>query len=187
MKTSSVGQVREVHDPVDRRELGRFPDRRPEEAERQVRPRPVEVDRVEPAIGQRCGAAVEVAHPGLPGSHGIGLVEAADVRDRAPEAVVRLGGLVVREDELGPVRCRRGSGAPVRRMQVHNVADLGKEGQEVGAGAVGGHVVERVRRLWPGERDPGRALVREVPQPVDHPGRDVRERLGVAAAAGARA
>ena len=61
------------------------------------------------------------------------------------------------------------------------MADLGQEGQEVGAGAVGGHVVERMRRLWPEERDPGRALVREVPEPVDHPGRDVRERLRVAA------
>ena len=61
------------------------------------------------------------------------------------------------------------------------MADLGQERQEVGAGAVGGHVIERVGRLRPGERDPRRALVREVPQPVDHPGRDVRKRLRVAA------
>ena len=61
------------------------------------------------------------------------------------------------------------------------MADLGQERQEVGARAVGGHIVERVGRLRPGERDPRSALVREVPQPVDHPGRDVPERLGVAA------
>ena len=117
----------------------------------------------------------------LPRGHGIGLVETANVRDRSPEAVVRLCRLVVREHELGPGLRRRRHAGPVRRVKVHDVADLGQERQEVGAGAVGGHIVERVRRLRPGERDPRGALVREVPQPVDHPGRDVAERLGVAA------
>ena len=61
------------------------------------------------------------------------------------------------------------------------MADLGQERQEVGARAVGGHIIECVGRLRPGEGDPRSALVREVPQPVDHPGRDVPERLGIAA------
>ena len=125
----------------------------------------------------RLSSPIRVSHAAT----GIGLVETANARDRSPEAVERLCRLGIRVDELGPTLRRRRHGAPVRRVQVHDMADLGQEGQEVGAGAVGGDVVERVGRLRPGERDPRRALVREVPQPVDHPGRDVRERLGVAA------
>ena len=80
-----------------------------------------------------------------PRGHGIVLVETADVRDRLPEAVVRLGRLELRVDELGPRRVGRRRDAPVRRAQVDDLADLGQERQEVAAGASAGTIPSSAR------------------------------------------
>ena len=107
--------VRVVREAVDRRELGRMPDRRPEEADGQVGAGPVEVDRVESPLGQRGRAPLQRLHPLRPGGDGIVLVEPADVGDRLPEPVERLVGLGVGVDDLGPLQRRGGRDAPVRR------------------------------------------------------------------------
>ena len=81
-------------------------------------PGPVEVDRVEPPLGQRGRAPLQRLHPLRPGGDGIVLVEPADVRDRLPEPVERLVGLGVGIDDLGPLRRRSGRDAPVRGAAV---------------------------------------------------------------------
>ena len=54
---SSLGMFGKWREPVDRREVGRVPDRRREEADGQVGAGPVEPDRVEAALRQAAGDA----------------------------------------------------------------------------------------------------------------------------------
>ncbi len=163
--------------PVDRRELRRVPDGRREEADRQVGAGAVQPDRVEAALRQPAGALLHHAHALPPRRLGVVGLEPADVRHRLPEPVERLAGGQIGVDRLRPVRSGRRRHAPVRGAQVDDLADLGQVREQVAARALGGDAVQRMRRLGAAQRDPGRMLVREVAEPVDHPGGNVVERL----------
>ena len=126
------------------------------------------------------GAPLHRLHALRPGGYRVVLVEPADVRDRLPEPVERVVGLGVGVDDLRPTRRRRGCDAPVRRGIVDDPPDDRQIRQQIAPRALGRNAVERVRRVRAAERDPCRVLVREVLHPVDHPGRDVGERLRVA-------
>ncbi len=150
-----------------------------EEADGQVSAGPVQADRVEPSLAQRLRSLLDGGHALVPGGHRIVGVEATDVGDRLPEAVVRLVRLEVGIDDLGPPRGRRGGDTPVRRAGVHDPAGLRQVRQEVGTASVGGNPGERTWRLRAAERDARRVLVGEILQPVSHPLWDEAERLGV--------
>jgi hypothetical protein len=171
--------VREVAEPVDGGEVGGVPDRRGEEPHRQVRPRPVQPDRVEAPLGHPRRRALERRRPRAPRLLGVRLVESADVRDRLPQPVEGLVAPELGKDEPRPARRGSGGDAPVRRRAVDDVAGVREVRQDVAAGARGLDPVERVGRRRPVERDPRRALVGQPLEPLRHPRGDVVERLGV--------
>ena len=106
-------------------------------------------------------------------------VEPADVCDVLPEPLVGSLGLELRIDDLRPRPGRRGDDAPARRHPVHDLARLGKVGEEIAAGSRRIEPVERARRMRARERDAGGVLVREVEEPLRHPWRHVVERSSV--------
>ena len=102
------------------------------------------------------------------------------MRDRLPEPVERVVGVGIGVDDPGPVHGRGGRHAPVCGAAVDERTRAGQVGKEIEPRAVGRHAVEGVGGRRPAQRDPGGVLVGEVLHPVGHPGRDVRERPGVA-------
>src|SRR6185436_15623408 len=116
-------------------EVCRVPGGRGEEADGEVGSGAVEPDRVESPLGDGCRDALELLRARAPRLGGIGLVEPADVRDRLPEAVVRLPAVELRVDELRPAGRRRGRDAPVRGGAVDDVAGVRQVREDVAAGA----------------------------------------------------
>ena len=174
--------VRVVREAVDGRELGGMPDRRPEEADRQVGARPVEVDRVEPRARSARSRSAS-ASPSAPSRRRRDRPRRAGTRARSPPRAGRAPRPARRRGRRSRPTPASAQGA-THQFVVRAVDDrrpmLGQIGKQIDARALGRHAVERVRRLRPAERDPGRVLVREVLHPVGHPGRDVGERLRVA-------
>ena len=72
-------------DPVDGGRRAALELRGGEEADREVRARPLEVERVEPPLGQPAGGSGERGEALVPRRGRIGLVEPAHVRDLLPE------------------------------------------------------------------------------------------------------
>jgi hypothetical protein len=166
-----------VDDPVDRLLAGRVEARSGKQADRQIRPRPLEVQRVEAASVQPPRRRSQRAGPLVPGRDRIGLVEPADVLDLLPEPVERLVRREVGEHEPGPRVGRARDDRPVRRSLADHGQDLLREGKLVAAGTVRVEIVEQARRRRPGERDPRRPLLADREHPVREPGRDELERV----------
>ena len=117
--------------------------------------------RVEAPLGQPGGDLAQHAAALAPRARRIVLVEPADVCDRVPQPVERLLLVEVRDGRAAPTRrSAPATTRPVRRRPVDDVADVRQVGEDVPAGARRVDPVERVRRSVPGQRDPGRVLVR---------------------------
>src|SRR5581483_7709322 len=94
--------VRQMAQPVPPAEVAAAPPARGQETDRQRRPRPLELERVEASLGQRGGGALELLAPLVPCGTGVRLVEPQDVPELVPEPLVRLAFAEAWEDEPRP-------------------------------------------------------------------------------------
>ena len=167
-------QVRVVDEPVHGLEVGAEPPRARQQADRQVRARPLQVDRVEAPLGHPLRARDDRLHPLEPRRRRIVGVEAEDVHDLVPEGVEGLLGLEVGMHPLRPAEIRVRACRPVRRLRVDDLRRLCDVRQDVAAHA-GGIDPFEVRALAR-QRDAGGALVGQPLEAAADPGRHVVER-----------
>ena len=163
--------------PVHCREVPCVPGRGGKEADGHVRPGAEEAQGVEAAVVHARGVRLQHVDPLRPGCRRVPCVEATDVGDGFPQLPKRVPTLELGIDHLRPRACRRGHDAPVRRASVDDLARLRQVRQEIAAGASGVDAEECAWRMWSRERDPSSVLLGEVHEPLDHPRRDVVERV----------
>ena len=164
--------------PVAGGEVAGHPDRRGEQADRELGPRATVLERVETKSIEGGGVGGELGEPFVPGGLRVGLVEAHDVPDLAPETLVALLRLELRVGDARPVARRARDDAPVRRALVDHAHGLLQPGELIAAEPLAVEIVERVGRDDAPEADPGAAATRRFEQPRREPRRDVVQRLG---------
>ncbi len=167
-----------MRDPVGGREVGSQPLRARQQADRQVCPGALQVERVEAAIRHPVGAGDDDLHPLPPRLDRILGVQPEHVRDLLPELVERRLRLELRVNALGPADVRAGPRGPVRRPLVHDSRDRGDVRERVTACSRRVDAVEDPGAR-PGQRHPRGSFVRKPFHPLFEPRRDVVQRLVV--------
>ena len=117
-------QVRQVAQPVGAREVGSPPAVRRQHADRELRPRPAQLDRVERARGQPLRRVAQHRHALVPRARGVAVVEPQHVLELVPEPLVRRVLVEVGIHERRPRAVRRRDDAPVRRAVADDLRQL---------------------------------------------------------------
>ena len=142
-------EVRVVGQIVDRLEVGAEPLRARHQPDRQIGARPLQVERVEAALGHPVGARDDRLHPLVPRLDRIVAVEPEHVDHLVPELVERRLGLELGVHPLRPVEVGRRPGGPVRRALVDDPRHRGDVRQHVAPRASGVEALEGGTRSCP--------------------------------------
>ena len=129
------------------------------------------MDRVEPALGELLGDALQRVAPLAPRRLRIVVVHPADVEHLLPELLHCLGRLELGVHELRPLLGRSGSDAPVDGAIVDHLRPLLHARKDVAAESFGVEVVVQVRCDRAAEQDRRAALLAQLQRPLSVPRR----------------
>ena len=164
-----------MRDAVDGRQPRALPATGGEQPDAQIRPRPLEAQRVQLQRAEPVGHRLESVESLHPRGDRIVEVEPADVADLLPEARQRSRRLELRIHQLGPSGGGARNRGPVRSPLVDHPAGLPDVGKHVLADKLGRYAVHDVGRRGSGEVHERAAMIAHRQQTLSIPGRHVVE------------